>query len=372
MSEPNENGVALDAEVFLPEPEVEAVQAEAVPAEAAPAAEVPAEAAAPAPKRRGRKPAAGAANAGNVGRSIVSENDMVKALTPEDRRANDIEEVRRAIQQKNILAAEIHAVEPMGDDDAKIIAHRNSLKVIFDAGKDFFKYSYGMENLPTEDKKTRQTHLLRKARQMTEAVVTFVPLQLIVDEETGAPVVLASRARAMEIQRMRYFLGRKPVASVNDRCVASVLSVGPRYAIVEACGVETTLGNSQLSAFEYVEDCSEFVHNGDGVEVMISAMEVDKESGKIALRLSRAELERRTTPLESVKSIKEGGVYVATVLAVTERHYRLVIHGFKVVGYVSRAKNISSEVLKPGDTVNLMVYGQDLEHNCVWGACIKK
>ena len=61
-------------------------------------------------------------------KTIATANDMVEVETPEDRRAKDIDEIRRAIKQERILTAKVDGVEPFDGDNARIIGHRNSLK----------------------------------------------------------------------------------------------------------------------------------------------------------------------------------------------------------------------------------------------------
>ena len=77
------------------------------------------------------------------------------------------------------------------------------------------------------------------------------------------------------------------------------------------------------------------VRNGDGIEVMVTDFAVDRETGKISLRVSRAELERQLTPVETISSVRRGGVYSATVLLATEKMYKVVLNGFKILGYIS-------------------------------------
>lgn len=207
---------------------------------------------------------------------------------------------------------------------------------------------------------------------MTEASVVFVPLLLSVDEETGMPFVVASRMMAMAVQREHHFLSERADIEKGVRTTATVISTGPAYAIVEALGVETTIGAAHLSAYEYIEDVSKCVRNGDGIEVMVTDFAVDRETGNISLRVSRAELERQLTPVETISSVRRGGVYSATVLLATEKMYKVVLNGFKIIGYISRSANISDEMLHPGDAVNMMVHGHDYEKGYVWGGCHKK
>lgn len=303
-------------------------------------------------------------------KTIATANDMVEVETPEDRRAKDIDEIRRAIKQERILTAKVDGVEPFDGDNARIIGHRNSLKVVFEA-KDFFRFS-NMAGIEEASDAVRQQRYLRKARQMTEASVVFVPLMLSVDEETGMPFVIGSRAMAMAVQREHHFLGEHADIEKGVRTTATVLSTGPAYAIVEALGVETTIGAAHLSAYEYIEDVSKCVRNGDGIEVMVTDFAVDSETDRISLRVSRAELERQLTPVETISSVRRGGVYSATVLLATEKMYKVVLNGFKIIGYISRSANISDEMLHPGDSVNMMVHGHDYEKGYVWGGCHKK
>ena len=82
------------------------------------------------------------------------------------------------------------------------------------------------------------------------------------------------------------------------------------------------------------------MRNGDGIEVMVTDFAVDRETGKISLRVSRAELERQLTPVETISSVRRGGVYSATVLLATEKMYKVVLNGFKILGYISCSANI--------------------------------
>lgn len=363
MTEPMQN----QEDVLQEQKQADALPAEDVAADTAAAPAEPAteqaEAGKPARRRAAREPV-------RLKKTIATANDMVEVETPEDRRAKDIDEIRRAIKQERILTAKVDGVEPFGGDNARIIGHRNSLKVVFEA-KDFFHFS-NMAGIEEASDAVRQQRYLRKARQMTEASVVFVPLLLSVDEETGMPFVVASRMMAMAVQREHHFLGEHADIEKGVRTTATVISTGPAYAIVEALGVETTIGAAHLSAYEYIEDVSKCVRNGDGIEVMVTDFAVDRETGKISLRVSRAELERQLTPVETISSVRRGGVYSATVLLATEKMYKVVLNGFKILGYISRSANISDEMLHPGDAVNMMVHGHDYEKGYVWGGCHKK
>lgn len=312
--------------------------------------------------------------AGNI---IESENDMVFAEMPEDRRAQDIDEIRRAIGQKKILSCRVLGAEPIGDNSAKIVARRNTLRIVFIA-EDFFRYSQ-MKGIENEDPRQCQIRYLRKARRMMEACVTFVPLAIdyeeVVNDRSGEvehiPFVIASRADAMLQQRQRHFLGRNADVKVGTRTTASVLSNGPDYIIVEALGVETSIGSGALSAFEYIEDVGKKYRPGMGIAVAVEAVEVNAETGQIDLRLSHALLERMTNTVDNMSCINRGGTYSATVLSVHENYYNVVLNGFKVRGRIARASNISDEMLVRGDQVSMMVRGHDYEHGYVWGACHK-
>ena len=64
------------------------------------------------------------------------------------------------------------------------------------------------------------------------------------------------RMMAMAVQREHHFLGEHADIEKGVRTTATVISTGPAYAIVEALGVETTIGAAHLSAYEYIEDVS--------------------------------------------------------------------------------------------------------------------
>lgn len=232
MNEKNETSIEMTEPVQNQEGVLqEQKQADALPAEdvAADTAAAPAEpeteqaeAGKPARRRALREPV-------RLKKTIATANDMVEVETPEDRRAKDIDEIRRAIKQERILTAKVDGVEPFDGDNARIIGHRNSLKVVFEA-KDFFHFS-NMAGIEEASDAVRQQRYLRKARQMTEASVVFVPLLLSVDEETGMPFVVASRMMAMAVQREHHFLGEHADIEKGVRTTATVISTGPAYLI---------------------------------------------------------------------------------------------------------------------------------------------
>lgn len=317
-----------------------------------------------------KAPAKAAVTAARASNVIESENDLVNVLRPELQREADLEEIKRAIRRKSILSARIFSVEPIsGHYGVLISGTRKTLSVVFQ-DEDFFSYTE-MRGLDKTDDKARMDRYQRTARQRFDSCVNFVPLKIGRNDETGVPFVIASRRMAMEAQRERHFFGPNADVAIGTRVPVNVISTGPDYAIVEVLGVETHMGGGQLSAFQYVDDVSRFVHPGDSIDAIVTFLEVDRANDAVRIGVNHAELERRTTSIETLDSVHRGSTHAATVTSVNDRFYTVVLRGIKVEGRVNRADNISGEVLQPGDKVNMIVYGHDFERGYVYGACHK-
>ena len=313
-----------------------------------------------------------------LGRIVDSENDMVYAEMPEDRRKEDEDEIRRAIAQRKILTCRIDSEVPMGDDSVKITGHRKSIRIIFMA-EDFFKYSR-MKDMDGVSPRDLQTFYRRKVRRMYDAYVTFIPVSLQrekIPDENGKgyrtiTYVIGSRGMAMERQREKHFFGRNADVELGTRTTASVLSTGPDYVVAEAFGIECTIGAGELAAFEYIEDVSEKFAPGMGIAVAVSSLEVDRENKTVDMRLSHSLLERLSTPREALESVYRGGTYSARVLSEHPLYYEVLLIGYCVRGRISRSTgNMGGEMLRQGDRVTMKVHGHDFERGYVWGSCYK-
>jgi len=253
--------------------------------------------------------------------------------------------------------AKVVAIEPMGDG-IKIVAKRNTMRVVF-VPEDFFKYSLmkDMDGLSNEEKTIRYK---RKANRMLGAVISFIPRDVgyfTDDFGTRIPFAVGSRADALAQLQNRYFFRATPQTrvEVGSTTTASVLSCGPRYVIVEAFGVEVSMGTGALSAFEYIEDASKSFKVGMGIPVAVEALEVDARAKTVNIRVSHSLLERMSAKVEGVSESMIGGRYLATIVNVTDKYYHVVLDGLKIRGVIPKTQNISNEMLMIGDKVSMLV-----------------
>lgn len=308
-----------------------------------------------------------------LGRYVDSGNDLIEAQMPDMVQASDEDEMRRAIRQHRVLYAKVVAIEPMGDG-IKIVAKRNTMRVVF-VPEDFFKYSLmkDMDGLSNEEKTIRYK---RKANRMLGAVISFIPRDVgyfTDDFGTRIPFAVGSRADALAQLQNRYFFRANPQTrvEVGSTTTASVLSCGPRYVIVEAFGVEVSMGTGALSAFEYIEDASKSFKVGMGIPVAVEALEVDTRAKTVNIRVSHSLLERMSAKVEGVSESMIGGRYLATIVNVTDKYYHVVLDGLKIRGVIPKTQNISNEMLMIGDKVSMLVRYINKEQALVIGGCHK-
>lgn len=306
-----------------------------------------------------------------VGKFVLDDNDMLVTESAQKRMERDLDEVRRAMAQNRNLTAMVTGEEPFGENDVKIIAVRNTLRIVFDA-RDFFHYSAMPDGENASDAQRRNWYR-RRARLMVDSSVVFRPVQIARDEETGAYFVVGSRTIAMADLRKRHFFGRRADVSVGTLTRASILTNGPAYCLVEVLGVETRMNIGELSAFEYIPDVSKNSRfaRGKGLEVIVTDVYADEDTDTVRLRVSCAALERLRTPSELIASVRRGGTYGGRVISVHENGYRIALTSPNVVVFVKRGSNISNEMLEAGDRVTVLIYGVNVEEKRIWGGCHK-
>ena len=312
-----------------------------------------------------------------TGHYIDSGNDMIQAQSPDFVQKQDEDEIRRAIRQHRVLYARVIGIEPMGDS-IKIVARRNTMRIIF-IPEDFFQYSLmkDMDGLSETEKVRRYT---RKANRMLGAVISFVPREVGYFDDTDnhgrtvrIPFAVGSRADALRQLQNRFFF-RPPDqtrVTVGSSTTASVLSTGPRYVIVEAFGIETSMGTGALSAYEFIEDASKRFPVGSGIPVAVERLAVDTENRTVSIHVSHALLERMEAKVETVNDSMIGARYLATIVNVTDRFYHAILNGMKIRGAIPRNANISNEMLSVGDQVSLLVRYINKEQGLVIGGCHK-
>lgn len=348
----------------------EATEAPAEPEQAAEPAEEPAaeaeepaeEAPAPAPTRRAPQKI-------ELSSAIIDDgNDMIEAAMPDAQQNAEIVRMRQDIRRKNVCYAAVKGVEVFGDQ-VKLILKRDTIRIVIPA-EDFFAYSdlRDIEQASAEEKFLRYR---RKASHYFKGVVSFLPLDLGFDEESGAPFVVASRKQAMERLQNRHFFGRTADVKVGSIAKASIVSSGPRYAIVECLGIESLIGSGALSAFSYIEDVSEEYKPGMGLMVAVESLNVDRANRKIDISLSHALIERSEAKVETVSERMINGRYGATVVAVTDRFYFVIIDGMKIRGIVPKDNYYGTGELVRDDSVAFLVTGINKERNMLIGRCIK-
>lgn len=305
-----------------------------------------------------------------VGKFVQDDNDMLVTESVQKRMERDLDEVKRAMAQNRNLTAMVTGEEPFGDNDVKIVAVRNTLRIVFDA-RDFFHYS-AMPDGEHATAEQRREWYRRRARLMVDSYVTFRPIQITRDE-AGSFCVIASRALAMSDLRKRHFYGRHADVGVGTCTRAAILTNGPAYCLVEVLGVEVRMNIGELSAFEYIPDVSKNPRfaRGKGLEVIVTALEVDSETDTVKMRVSCAALERLRTPSELIANVRRGATYGGRVISVHEGGYRIALTSPNVVVFVKRGSNISNEMLEAGDRVTVLIYGVNVEEKRIWGGCHK-
>lgn len=304
-----------------------------------------------------------------VGSIIDDGNDMVFADMPGVRQNAEIARMKQDIHRKNICYAAVKGVEVTRDEKILIILKRDTLRIVIPA-EDFFHFSQ-LKDIDQASAEERFLRYRRKASHYFKGVVSFLPLGMGEDEETGVPFVVASRKQAMEKLQSRHFFSRNADVKVGSVAKASIVSSGPRYAIVECLGIESVIGSGALSAFSYIEDVSEEYKPGMGLMVAVESLEVDRAKRKIDISLSHALIERSEAKVETVSERMINGRYDATVVASNDKFYFVIIEGMKIRGIVPKDYYYGTGELVRNDSVAFLVTGINKERNMLIGRCIK-
>lgn len=304
-----------------------------------------------------------------VGSIIDDGNDMVFADMPGVRQNAEIARMKQDIHRKNVCYAAVKGVEVTRDDKVLIILKRDTLRIVIPA-EDFFHFSQ-LKDIDQASAEERFLRYRRKASHYFKGVVSFLPLGMGEDEETGVPFVVASRKQAMERLQNRHFFARNADVKVGSVAKASIVSSGPRYAIVECLGIESVIGSGALSAFTYIEDVSEEYKPGMGLMVAVESLDVDRAKRKVDISLSHALIERSEAKVETVSERMINGRYDATVVASNDKFYFVIIEGMKIRGIVPKDFYYGTGELVRNDSVAFLVTGINKERNMLIGRCIK-
>ena len=299
---------------------------------------------------------------------IDDGNDMVTADMPGVRQNAEIQRMMQDIRRKNVCYAAVKGLEVNGDQ-VRIILKRDTLRIVIPA-EDFFHFSQlkDIEQASAEEKFLRYR---RKASHYFKGVVSFMPLAMGEDEETGVPFVIASRQQAMEKLQRIHFFSRNADVKVGIVAKASIISSGPRYAIVECLGVESVIGSGPLSAFSYIDDVSEEFKPGMGLMVAVESLNVDRAKHTIDIALSHSLIERSQAKVETVSERMINGRYDATVVGSYDKFYFVIIEGMKIRGIVPKDFFYGTGELVRNDAVVFLVTGINKERNMLIGRCIK-
>ena len=293
---------------------------------------------------------------------------MVTADMPGVRQNAEIQRMMQDIRRKNVCYAAVKGLEVNGDQ-VRIILKRDTLRIVIPA-EDFFHFSQlkDIEQASAEEKFLRYR---RKASHYFKGVVSFMPLAMGEDEETGVPFVIASRQQAMEKLQRIHFFSRNADVKVGSVAKASIISSGPRYAIVECLGVESVIGSGALSAFSYIDDVSEEFKPGMGLMVAVESLNVDRAKHTIDIALSHSLIERSQAKVETVSERMINGRYDATVVGSNDKFYFVIIEGMKIRGIVPKDFFYGTGELVRNDAVVFLVTGINKERNMLIGRCIK-
>ena len=146
-----------------------------------------------------------------VGSIIDDGNDMVFADMPGVRQNAEIARMKQDIHRRNICYAAVKGVEVTRDEKILIILKRDTLRIVIPA-EDFFHFSQ-LKDIDQASAEERFLRYRRKASHYFKGVVSFLPLDMGEDDDTGVPFVVASRKQAMEKLQSRHFFSR------SVRCV---------------------------------------------------------------------------------------------------------------------------------------------------------
>lgn len=272
---------------------------------------------------------------------------------------NDLESVR------------IYGVEVMRNS-----ATLGTLKLMF-SSDDFTAYS----NIERQEGET-DSSLLRRQRQYTNhaslSKFQCVPVQIMQPEpdefgRVGAPIVVCSRAFAMEQQQNKFFFGDEPLVKVGDAVPAYIMAANNNSVRVECMGLETRILRGQLTARNIVTDVSEYYKPGMAIEVVITELEIDKENRTVKLALSGVQ---REVQLGLVKNVKDFDLAskpreVGIVKLVTSSHYLIQLVSCGVIGIVARDAVKYRTPLAVDDRVYMEIFAVNEKYNRVIGQCVK-
>lgn len=343
--------------------EVEAVAAEKAAASAKDKSEdtTAAKPSAPAEKKKPKKK-------NTIERCIADDNDIVvEAESAGVNQKLDIAEIQHCIDTGSITYAKVVGVETV-DEKIRIILKRKTIRIVIPA-EDFFACSI-MRDIENDTPENRFIRYRRKASHMFGAAVSLVPIAIDYTED-DVPFVVASRRLAMETNQDLHFFGPNPDAHVDAVAKASIITVGPKYIIVECLGVESIINVGALSAFYFIDDVRHHFKIGESIKVKITKLEVDSKKRKIDISLSRAEVERAEAHVECANESMMKGRYQAKITNVRDEYYVAVLNDFKINALIRKENVVNGDVLEKNDDVILLVTGVNIEKNFVLGSCLK-
>lgn len=325
---------------------------------------------APEKKRAKRPPYNGALEITSIPNFVDDGNDLVSAQMPGEIQRQEIKEVEELIKRKQVVFGKIYGVQTLKDGVVISLKYKN-VRVIVPA-EDFFAYSQ-MKDMEGNNKEEKMRRFRQKASHMLGGNVSFMMLAVDYDE-SGAPFVVASRRRAMDVAREKYFFGPNASVRLGTAAKASIISAGPRYVTVECLGVETVIGTGGLTAFDYVADPSkdDRFKVGTGLMVAVEELELDMEAREIKeIRFSHSLIERLDSNVPQVNEGMINGRYDATIVAVLPKHYVVIIKGEKIRGLVAIENLTGATKGETGDDIALLVTKISKEKNLVIGNAIK-
>lgn len=312
------------------------------------------------------------AEVGTKSNEIEEAESLIKS--DKERLDDEYRALVRARRNGEYLMGEVFGVEPESEafkNHAVVDVLYNGITIMIPDMvyfEDTYNFGRSYDDLP-ERKKTAARAVAARFQAGAKVYFTVSAVErqdVVLPDGNHHTVIMAvgDRKDAMARVRDTYFFHRNRssetraprVVSVGDIAKAHVIAVREDMALVECLGVETRIDAFNLSN-QPIENCRDYVHPGDTIDVRIRKLHVDRDdenphNDRVFLTVSG----RLNDATEALMTMKPH-CYVAGVVDFYNRDKDLYTIMLKNgVTAVVKAQDVRGQIdLNPGDRVNVFV-----------------
>ncbi len=195
----------------------------------------------------------------------IESGDIVEETY--DKKEKIWHQIQNAYMSKRMLSGVLSGVENTENGSIAVVYYKD-FRIVIPVDEMMLNLS---DNSGYGDLKTRQLRILN---HMLGCELDFIILGLDNKEKS----VVASRKKAMEMKRKKFFLSEEnPMITKNRIVQARIIAVAEKVVRIEVFGVECSVPAKNLS-WEWVGDAREKFFVGDVVLVHITNIEINSET----------------------------------------------------------------------------------------------